>query len=202
LNSSLVQLRTDQARLRNPQSINLTSLPLSLNNTLIQKMSTNSPTRPSFSSTAPTLTPSIQPSSYTSKPTPSSIFHFPREHSFPPFFTRQPTLQTHHAQLQKWSSLILAYCRYNRLFKLSLIDSIDSPLFYNQRINKRLGISDVKEVVEFMRKEGRTEWIGGNGGDCWVWWRTPEEWAGGIYEWVSLTIFDVKGKGRLIRGID
>ncbi|TVY33673.1 Vacuolar protein-sorting-associated protein, partial [Lachnellula subtilissima] len=125
-------------------------------------------------------------------PTPASTttpFPYPREHSFPPFYTRQPTLQTHHAQLQKWSSLILAYCRYNRLFKLSLIDSLDSPLFYNQRIRKRLGISDVKEVVEFMRREGRAEWVGkgGESGECWVWWRTPEEWAGGIYEWIDET---------------
>ncbi|TVY85819.1 Vacuolar protein-sorting-associated protein, partial [Lachnellula willkommii] len=85
---------------------------------------------------------------------------------------------------------ILAYCRHNRLFKLSLIDSLDSPLFHNPRIRKRLGISDVKEVVEFMRREGRAEWVGKGGensAECWVWWRTPEEWASGIYEWIDET---------------
>lgn len=61
-------------------------------------------------------------------------------------------------------------------------------------------------MLEFMRKEGRTEWIGGGwkeAGECWVWWRTPEEWAAGIYEWVSLACKDgVRGeltRGRLMR---
>jgi ESCRT-II complex subunit VPS25 len=119
----------------------------------------------------------------------ATTFQFPREHSFPPFYTPQPNTSTHHAQLQKWSSLIQSYCRFHRLFKLSLIDSLDSPLFHNTRIGKRLGISEVREVLEFMRKEGRAEWIGGkDGGEAWIWWRTPEEWAGGVYEWVSLIL--------------
>ncbi|TVY54256.1 Vacuolar protein-sorting-associated protein 25 [Lachnellula cervina] len=160
-------------------------------------MSTSSPIQPSFTPTAPSLPPYQPPPPASKIPTSAltttsspSPFTYPREHSFPPFYTRQPTLQTHHAQLQKWSSLILAYCRHNRLFKLSLIDSLDSPLFYNQRIRKRLGISDVKEVVEFMRREGRAEWVGKGGensAECWIWWRTPEEWASGIYEWIDET---------------
>ncbi|KLU92291.1 vacuolar protein-sorting-associated protein 25 [Magnaporthiopsis poae ATCC 64411] len=32
-------------------------------------------------------------------------FAFPREYHFPPFFTRQTNLTTHHAQLTKWASL-------------------------------------------------------------------------------------------------
>lgn len=58
----------------------------------------------------------------------------------------------------------------------------------------------MREVVEFMRKEGRAEWVvegggrkggykeggGLDGGSVfWVWWRDVEEWAGRIAEWVS-----------------
>jgi len=45
-------------------------------------------------------------------------------------------------------------------------------------------------VVEFMRKEGRSEWVGkgdGTGSVFWVWWRNPEEWAGLIADWVDET---------------
>lgn len=51
----------------------------------------------------------------------------------------------------------------------------------------------LREVLEYMRKEGRVEWIGGNGGGkvggdvCWVWWRKVEEWARVIEEWVDET---------------
>ncbi|RDL42011.1 Uncharacterized protein BP5553_01990 [Venustampulla echinocandica] len=143
-------------------------------------MSTNLP--------LPTSVPPADPATST-----IPTFKFPRDYHFPPFFTRQPTLQTHHAQLQKWSSLILSYCRSHRIFKLSLIDALDTDLFWNKRIGKRMSLADVKEVVEYMRKEDRAEWVGGKGAggeggnEVWVWWRTPEEWATAVYEWVDET---------------
>ena len=137
-------------------------------------------------------------------------FAFPREFSFPPFFTRQTNLTTHHAQLVKWSSLILAYCRHHRLFKLSLSPSSSSSapsgdptsqpsdihpgadeLFHNRRIDKRLSQEDIRETVEFMRKDGRAEYVssptGGGGDVVWVYWRTPEEWASLVADWVGET---------------
>ncbi|KAG9239448.1 ESCRT-II complex subunit [Amylocarpus encephaloides] len=122
----------------------------------------------------------------------TSPFPFPRFYNFPPFFSRQPTLQTHHSQLRKWSTLILNYCRHHRIFKLSLIDALDTELLYNKSLDKRMGIGEVREVVEFMRKEGRAEWAGeggkGVGGnEVWIWWRNPEEWASLFYEWVDDT---------------
>lgn len=70
------------------------------------------------------------------------------------------------------------------------MDALDTELFYNKRIGKRLAIGDAREVVEFMKREGRAEWIGKpgageEGGTAWIWWRTPEEWAGAIAEWVG-----------------
>ncbi|OIW25288.1 ESCRT-II complex, vps25 subunit [Coniochaeta ligniaria NRRL 30616] len=136
-------------------------------------------------------------------------FAFPREFFFPPFFTRQTNLTTHHAQLIKWSSLILSYCRHHRIYKLSLSLSPSSSstpdqsspdaaqpqpgadeLFHNPRIDKRLSLADIKETIDFMRKDGRAEYVapGGAGGDVvWIYWRSPEEWAGLIEEWVDGT---------------
>jgi ESCRT-II complex subunit VPS25 len=114
---------------------------------------------------------------------PSTTFTYPRHYNFPPFFTRQPQLTTFHAQCRKWSLLIQAYCRFHRLFRLPL----DSPLFTNERLNRRLVPEDARAVLDFMRSEGRAEWV--RGGEersvAWVWWRTPEEWAGIIGDWVS-----------------
>lgn len=147
-------------------------------------------------------------------------FTFPREYFFPAFFTRQTNLTTLHAQLVKWSTLVLSYCRHHRIFKLSLSQTSPTTtnpsasataarpadagpdteeLFHNRRLNRRLAPADVREVVEFMRKDGRAEWVGGDGGGSgssgaggvgdmvWVYWRTPEEWAGLIEAWVDET---------------
>ncbi|KAH7380850.1 ESCRT-II complex component [Cadophora sp. MPI-SDFR-AT-0126] len=169
---------------------------------------------PSYSASTTTLTPSLAPSNTPSYSTPppsstslntsasnsnSTTFPFPRHYSFPPFFTAQKNLTTHHAQLTKWSSLILSYCRHHKIFKLSLSEALDSELFYNKAIGKRLSREDAREVVQFMRREGRAEWIvgdgkgGGKAGGVgegsvfWVWWRDVEEWAGLIAEWVDET---------------
>lgn len=177
-------------------------------------------------------------------------FSFPLEYSFPPFFTRQTNLTTHHAQLVKWSSLILSYCRHHRIYKLSLSPSSSSAsstatnqpsssspappsnaaaaaeqqqpqpqpgadeLFYNRRLGKRLSIADIKETIDFMRKDGRAEYVGGGGaagGDVvWVYWRTPEEWATLVEEWVDgtgqkgtvLTLYELtEGDGTIGAGM-
>lgn len=143
-------------------------------------------------------------------------FEFPREYFFPPFFTRQTNLNTHHAQLVKWSTLVLAYCQHHRIFKLPLSPTSSSAsnptattttpaanasaedIFFNRRLNRRLALADVREVIDFMRKDGRAEYVGGGeaggaaaagaGGDVvWVYWRTPEEWAALVEGWVDET---------------
>ncbi|KAK8037930.1 hypothetical protein PG994_014697 [Apiospora phragmitis] len=142
----------------------------------------------------------------------STAFDFPREYHFPPFFTRQTNVNTHRAQLEKWSSLILAYCVHHRLYKLSLSASaassnnIDSnnnntagannaeDLFHNRKLNRRLSTADAREVLDFMRKEGRAEFVGGGdggssareggGGDvAWIYWKTPRK----LESWVDET---------------
>ena len=140
-------------------------------------------------------------------------FVFPREYHFPPFFTRQTNLTTHHAQLTKWSSLILSYCQHYRIFKLPLssaalpgINALPAlpvvpalsnvtttadidDLFHNKRLNRRLSLADTREVLDFMRRDGRAEYVGrdGTGDVCWIYWRTPEEWATIIEAWIDET---------------
>ncbi|VVT48549.1 uncharacterized protein SAPINGB_P001833 [Magnusiomyces paraingens] len=53
-------------------------------------------------------------------------FPFPKIYQFPPFFTRQVNERTWHSQLVNWNSLILAYCRYYRIFTLDLSRTSDT----------------------------------------------------------------------------
>lgn len=120
-----------------------------------------------------------------------SAFSFPREYHFPAFFTKQPNLTTRHAQLTKWAALTLSYARHARLFKLSLSSAPESELFHNKSIDRRLSAADVREVVDFMRKDGRAEFVGGGGGAAgdvvFLYWRKPEEWAAAVEAFVEET---------------
>ncbi|PLB42506.1 ESCRT-II subunit protein VPS25 [Aspergillus candidus] len=122
-------------------------------------------------------------------------FPFPPTYSFPPFFTPQPNSATRLAQLQKWSSLIQSWCRHHRIYRLSLVEAVDSPLFHNAALRKRLSLSEVRNVVDWMARgeeDGgggrRAEWADGASKTlAWIWWRRPEEWAGIVEDWVENT---------------
>ncbi|KAJ5280974.1 hypothetical protein N7478_006346 [Penicillium angulare] len=127
-------------------------------------------------------------------------FQFPPTYNFPPFFTPQPNTNTREAQLQKWSSLIQAWCRHHKQYRLSLVEAVDSPLFHNASLRKRLDLREARNVIDWMTKseeEGgggrRAEWIDGSSGSqgpkavAWIWWRRPEEWADVVVDWVEGT---------------
>ncbi|CAI4219999.1 unnamed protein product [Parascedosporium putredinis] len=119
---------------------------------------------------------------------PLDPFAFPAN-TTSPFFTRQTNLTTHHAQLTKWSSLVLAFCRHHRLHRISLSQSQSQPpsssslsttttattttgsaqpapeaiLFHNPAINRRLSLADIREVLEFMRKGRADPYVSASG---------------------------------------
>ena len=118
-----------------------------------------------------------------------SPFPFTRKYNnYPPLFCFQPTLLTRQSQLNTWSRLVQSYCRHYRLHKLVLSTALDSPLFHNQKLKKRMSGPHLRELVNSMVSEGRAEWIGGEKDDWafWVWWKTPEEWAEALAGWVCL----------------
>lgn len=134
--------------------------------------------------------------SVTTSSLPLTEFPFPPHYAFPPFYTLQPIPSTRSSQLLSWSSLILSYCRFHRLFTLNLTDTLSTPLFHNAHLNKRLNAQDARAVLDWMAsKEGgeRVEWIRESKGDegrearCWVYWKRPEEWGNLVLEWVEET---------------
>lgn len=147
---------------------------------------------------------------------PSTPFAFPPTYNFPPFFTPQPNTNTRHSQLQKWSVLIQSWCRHHRQYRLSLIEAVDTPLFHNAALRKRLDLREVRAVIDWMAKseeEGgdgkRAEWIDAPKTVAWIWWKRPEEWADVIADWVEgtgqrgsvLTVYElVQGEATVSQG--
>ena len=145
-------------------------------------------------------------------------FVFPREYHFPPFFTRQTRLATHHAQQTKWAALVLAYARHHRVFRLALSSAADSELFHNARLGRRLAPADVHELLDFMGRDGTAEYAGGSGGDTGtggggdvvlLYWRKPQEWATLVEQYVEdtgqkgsvLTVYELtEGEGTRSTG--
>lgn len=149
----------------------------------------------------------------TSQATSGSTFNFPTYTSFPPFYTLQPNLTTRARQLELWSSLITSYCAYHRIFRIQL-SSPPATLFSNEAIHRSLKASDVRLVLDHMsRPENgpRAEWIpsptkGEQSSSCYVYWKTPTEWAETIYSWVDesgqkgtvLTVYELR-EGDAVR---
>jgi len=120
----------------------------------------------------------------------SGEFVFPKSYNFPPFFSPQPTALTRQAQLRKWSILVQRYCRHYRIFKVTVVEACDTPLFYNATLKKRLSVKDAKAVIDYMVSgdgDERAEWLGPEKSEAWIWWRKPEEWAALISTWVEDT---------------
>ncbi|RAR04292.1 ESCRT-II complex, vps25 subunit [Stemphylium lycopersici] len=135
---------------------------------------------------------------------PNTTFAFPPHYSFPPFFTLQPVASTRSSQLASWSTLIQSYCRHHRIFTLSLIDALSTPLFSNATLRRSLSLRDAKAIISYMaspeggnraeflttgtKKSAKAAAAGGDegeGGKAWIYWRRPEEWAAALEEWVD-----------------
>ncbi|KUL91394.1 hypothetical protein ZTR_01735 [Talaromyces verruculosus] len=142
--------------------------------------STTSSIRPSNDNTTSTRPRTTTPSGYT----------FPEVYDWPAFFTLQPNNQTRQAQMRRWANLISDWCRFHRTFRLSLTEAVESPLFYNAKMRRRIGLQEARTIVDWMampQEDGgggrRAEWVPASavgGGDktiAWIWWRRPEEWA-------------------------
>jgi len=66
-------------------------------------------------------------------------FSWPPHYEFPPFFSKQPNRDTDSRRVQLWKDLILGYCAHHRLFSLNVREALaSSPLFYNEKISRRL----------------------------------------------------------------
>ncbi|GAA5877022.1 hypothetical protein JCM8547_007494 [Rhodosporidiobolus lusitaniae] len=162
------------------------------------------PPAPPTSSAPLSLSPTSSPS--------SPSFLYPSLFSFPPFFTRQPNPTTWSHQLAQWTTLLLAWCRFTRTWRVELTDErcMREPL-RNERINRRLLLPTLRALVEHMVASGSAEYDpkpakGKPATAVWIYWKRPEEWAAVIYEWVKstgqtnsiMTFYELTERGDLV----
>ncbi|XP_065051836.1 vacuolar protein-sorting-associated protein 25-like [Rhopilema esculentum] len=120
-----------------------------------------------------------------------SGFEWPWQYSFPPFFTIQPNTDTRTKQLEDWCSLLLQYCKYHSIYKIDIGDAQSSSLFWNKAINRRLQTEGINSIMERLKDQGNLEWEDSKTKNrCFVYWRTPEEWADVINAWVKTNGLD------------
>lgn len=110
-------------------------------------------------------------------------FKFPAIHDFPPFYTKQVNEQTWKSQLANWDSLILSYCRHYKIWSLDTGSAADQELFANKKINRKLKPDALKDVFNYMIKQGHAEWMDNT--TILVYFKTPQEWANDISQWIT-----------------
>lgn len=116
-------------------------------------------------------------------------FVFPSLYSFPPFFTRQPNVETWKSQQSHWISFILAYCRHKRIFRFQISQELlDTELFTNKKIQRHVKMDMLKEILDFMANKHNGEWMDSGKKDVFlIYWRTLNEWADMLMQWIEDT---------------
>jgi ESCRT-II complex subunit VPS25 len=82
-----------------------------------------------------------------------------------------------------WESLITAFLRHLGKFQINIIDSLESPLFYNRTISRRLTEMNLRTVLDFMVSTGHAEWEDEFRVRCRILWRTYAEWIDLFTNW-------------------
>ncbi|XP_067132636.1 vacuolar protein-sorting-associated protein 25 [Centruroides vittatus] len=112
-------------------------------------------------------------------------FEWPWQYNFPPFFTIQPNRETRTKQLEAWKELIVRYYRVHKKYIMDLTEAQSSPLFNNKDIERSLSIDEIYIILDSLQKQGNLEWLDKQKQRCFIYWRTPEEWAKLIYNWID-----------------
>ncbi|GJN91788.1 hypothetical protein Rhopal_004811-T1 [Rhodotorula paludigena] len=158
---------------------------------------------------------------------PSSGFLLPSLHAFPPFFTRQPNPQTWAHQLDQWRTLVLAWARFTRTFRIDCShETCGAEPFANHAIKRQLSLPTLRLVLDSLVASGSAAWdtttlfaggkksatapAGARGGAVWIYWKRPEEWATAIYDWIKetgqtnsiMTFYELTEGGDLVHTTD
>eukprot|EP00163_Fabomonas_tropica_P012266 TRINITY_DN2351_c0_g1_i1.p1 TRINITY_DN2351_c0_g1~~TRINITY_DN2351_c0_g1_i1.p1 ORF type:complete len:225 (-),score=47.81 TRINITY_DN2351_c0_g1_i1:772-1446(-) len=127
----------------------------------------------------------------------------------------QPVHDTQQRQVELWSSLVISYCRFHNLFTLDLQEAANTPLFHNERIDRRLQLADARVLLTAgIVEQGLGVWCDEDRTRLRVYWRTPSEWAKMIYTWAEdrgligtvCTVFEVlqgeESEGQAFHAMD
>ncbi|KAF7301250.1 hypothetical protein MIND_00689800 [Mycena indigotica] len=120
-------------------------------------------------------------------------FLLPSIHSAPPFFTQQPHPGTNATATEQWSTLILAYARYRKLFLLRVEDAETADgdwaeVLRNERINRKILPSYLTTLLAAMVAKNLAVFEpAGQTRSVVLHWRLPDEWAEVLHTWAIST---------------
>ncbi len=131
----------------------------------------------------------------------------PDYYAFPPFFTLQPVLETRKMQLRLWRELVL---RWHETRKVQNLNLNDWPFFANPAIDRTLSLEARREVVQDLVASGHAEWKDESKTTAFVMWRSPQEIATSVLEFVRkngmagnvYTVYDLHSGDDMTAGAD
>lgn len=112
-------------------------------------------------------------------------YKFPPIHNFPPFYTFQEgSREALRIQVSSWTEILLKYMKSKKQNILDLKSAIDSDIFNNKKINRKMSIEDARKIIEQMVQSQNAEYIDENNRDkIKVIWRTAGDWGEIIRNW-------------------
>ncbi|WFD34782.1 hypothetical protein MCUN1_001626 [Malassezia cuniculi] len=84
-------------------------------------------------------------------------FEFPPLHSFAPFYTLQPNIQTAQTQIEHWGQLVLSYCAVHRRFTIDAYGEFEQvgPLFRNEALDRAASPELIRLILAHLVSKGR-----------------------------------------------
>jgi len=114
-------------------------------------------------------------------------YTFPPYYNYPPFWTLQTNPVSLKQQYQLWESFVTSFVRHLNKFELIVLEVLQTPLFYNSKINRRLTEMNVKAILDYMVTTGHAEWENEFHTRCRILWRTYAEWIDIFCAWAAST---------------
>jgi ESCRT-II complex subunit VPS25 len=128
-------------------------------------------------------------------------FEFPKIHSFPPLYTKQPNVTVLNNQLESWMNIILSYCQYYQITSLLLNgqikycqdESVDvsklPELFNNKSINRSINDDFKLEILQYMIKKNKAGFINPKQKNLgiFIYYKSLNEWSDLLYSYIDST---------------
>ncbi|KAI5967186.1 hypothetical protein CANMA_003243 [Candida margitis] len=141
-------------------------------------------------------------------------FEFPKIHSFPPLYTKQPNQTVQQQQIESWCNILLQYCEFYKITSLTIegapkhsqLASSSSasastpvsapytkgdipPLFTNKAINRQVNTEFKNVIITNLIHSKKAEYINHKKPELgiFVYWRSIVDWGNLLYEYITNT---------------
>lgn len=115
------------------------------------------------------------------------------------FVSIQVHEETKSRQITLWRNLVLEYYKSTKQSTLDVGESLNSPLFNNAAIDRKLSQEGIVLILEDLAKTGNAAPLDKLKNRWEIYWHTLEEWASILYDWAQengqvntvLTLFEL-----------